>query len=474
MRSLVPVLPLLAVGLLLGGCSLHSPRPVSLPELPGQFRQVPTAAGTVPAEERWWLAFADPALDALIERGLAGNLDLAQALARLEQAEALLQGAEGARRPSLALEGQLRRERNVSFAGPFTGSSERLSLAAGYELDLWQKLRLRRDAARAEVAASALDLQALRLSLAAQLTDLHFLAAEQRGQLALADATSAAFADTLERVDRRYREGLVPALDVYQARQSLAVARARRPQVEATLAQAEHALAVLTGAPPSAAQAAGADRLPALGQQLPLLLPSQVLRQRPDVAAALQRLQAADARIGAAIAERFPAFNLAGAWGSAETALVSGDVSGVFWNLLLNLSAPLLDGGRRQAEVERSEALFRELLARYHKSVLTALQEVEDALARNRASAERLQLLAEREAAASATLRLALDRYLQGLTDYLPVLTSQGLQLDAEAQLLAARRQLLSDRISLHRALGGGWMAAAAATSSPPAEGIQP
>lgn len=475
MTPLLPGLVLLAA-LLAGGCSLHRPQVITSPPAPERFLNAPPPAAAAAVQDLWWRSFDDPRLDALIERALAGNLDLAQALARQEQAEALLLGAEAARYPSLSLEGQSRRERSQSFGGTFTGSSQRLSLAAGYELDLWQKLRQRRSAAELETGASGEDYQALGLGLAAQIADLYYLAVEQRGQLVLADATSAAFADTLQRVEHRYREGLVPALDVYQARQSLAAAKARRPQIEATLAVAEHALAVLAGDYPATDPARSAATLPDLTPELPGGLPSELLLRRPDIAAALLRLQASDARIGAAIAERFPAFNLGAALGHAETALISGDISGVFWNLLLNLSAPVFDGGRRQAEVERSEAVFREQLARYQKTVLSAFQEVEDALVKNRSSAARLQLLAEREAAASASLRLALDRYLQGLTDYLPVLTSQGLQLDAEAQLLAARRQLISDRIALHRALGGSWMAEALAERSqpPPVEGIQP
>lgn len=458
---MIPLLPLLLLAALLaGGCSLHSAQTITPPPAPEHFVHASGSAESAAPRDRWWRGFGDARLDALIERALAANLDLAQALARQEQAEALLQGAEASRYPSLSLEGQSRRERNETTFGTFTGSSQRLSLAVGYELDLWQKLRQRRSAAEFEFTASGQDVQALGLSLAAQIADLYYLAVEQRGQLALADATTAAFADTLERVERRYREGLVPALDIYQARQSLAAAKARRPQFEASLAVAEHALAVLVGDYPAADPAWTAAGMPALAPELPSLLPSELLTRRPDIAAALLRLQASDARIGAAIAERFPAFNLGAALGHAETALISGDLSGVFWNLLLNLSAPVFDGGRRQAEVERGQALFRELLARYHKTVLSAFQEVEDALVKNRVSAARLELLAERDAAATAALRLALDRYLQGLTDYLPVLVSQGLQFEAEAQLLSARRQLVSDRIALYRALGGGWMAA--------------
>ena len=139
-------------------------------------------------------------------------------------------------------------------------------------------------------------------------------------------------------------------------------------------------------------------------------------------------------------------------------------MSGNFWNLLLKLSQPLFDGGRRKAEVARSHAALAESVAAYQESVLRAFQEVEDALSGNRTTSIRIEHLMEQERATRATQRLALDRYLRGLSDYLPVLTAHVFHFNTQSQLLTARRQLLSQRISLARALGGAWMANQSAT----------
>jgi len=462
MQLKVSRLLMIVPALALGACTLHQPQEATLPApLPDSYAEA-AASGPVPLPERWWTAFGDPQLDALVAEALAGNLDLEQAFARLQQAEATLQNTAAAQRPTLDLAGSGgRRRQNGSPFGAVTEDTWSLSAPASFEIDLWRRLASRTRAAELEAGASRADLDTLLLTISARVADLYFLAVEQRQQLDLADRNIAAFADTLERVERRYREGLVPALDLYQSRQNLAGAKSRRPQFENTLAATEHALAVLLGRYPDPAASGGRAALPEAAPHFPAGVPAQLLARRPDVEANLLRLQASDARIAAAIAERFPALRLTGTYGGASDEL--GDLlssGNIFWNLLLNIAQPLYDGGRRAAEVDRTRAVFRENLARYHQSVLNAFREVEDALAAGRTSEERLGHLRDREEASAAALRLALDRYLQGLSDYLPVLTAQGLQFDAESQLLAARRQLLADRISLARALGGEWMQA--------------
>jgi outer membrane protein TolC len=188
-------------------------------------------------------------------------------------------------------------------------------------------------------------------------------------------------------------------------------------------------------------------------------LPATLLQRRPDISGALIRLQATDARVGAAIAERFPSFNLTADYGGADSELGSLlDSPNIFWNLLVNLAQPLIDGGRRKAEVDRNRALFRENLGFYHQTVLQAFQEVEDALVQERTGTRRIELLEERVTATAGSLRLSTDRYLQGLSEYLPVLTAQIAHAEAQSALLATKRQRIVARISLARALGGGWM----------------
>ncbi len=445
--------------LALSACSPQRPRQASLPQpLPVRFGT--GADETAVSVEPWWHQFQDPQLDALMQEALAANLDLAQGHARLRQVQALARIATAARWPSAELQGTAGRVRQKGLFGTETANSYRLSVAAGFELDLWRKLASRSEAARLDVLAARQELQTLYLSLSAQLADVYYLVVEQRAQLQLVDTTIASFADTLQRVESRYRQGLVPALDVYQSRQNLAAARARRPVVEQTLAAAEHALVVLVGRYPAQTAFGAVDRLPALDSVFAAGLPATLLTRRPDIAAAHSRLRADDARIAAAIAERFPSFNLIADYGGADSELASLlDSPNIFWNLLVNLAQPLLDGGRRRAEVDRQRALFDEHLAAYRQTVLQAFQEVEDALVQERTADERIDGLQQQVAATAGALRLATDRYLLGLSEYLPVLTAQITHAEAQRNLLEARRLRIVARTSLARAVGGVWMA---------------
>jgi NodT family efflux transporter outer membrane factor (OMF) lipoprotein len=419
-------------------------------------------AGEGPSDkpiEYWWKTFNDQKLNALMEEAFTGNLDLARAYARLDQLESLSRTAASAQYPYLNLEAQGSREDTPGFFGNNTGDGYRLSLAAGFELDFWQKLKSRAQAADFEMKASREEVQSLYLSLSAELVDVYYFTVEQRAQLDLTDQTIDSFSDTLERVERRYRAGLVSALDVYQARQNLFGVKASRQVFAANLAVSEHALSVLLGRYPE--RSAGGDLaiIPELTEAFPAGLPSRLLARRPDVQSAFLRLKASDEKIAAAIADRFPSFNLLGTYGESSTVFSTGDIQGSFWNVIVTLAQPLFDGGRRRAEVDRTRAVFRENLAVYHNTVLTAFKDVEDALVRAHTTAERVEMLAERESAASGALRLSLDNYMQGLSDYLTVLTAQGLFFNAQSSLLEGKRQLLSDRIQLARALGGEWMA---------------
>lgn len=443
--------------LALSGCLAQRPAEVALPALPEAYLEQRAAAADVPPE-RWWKALGDPALDGLMAELFAGNLDLDQAFARLAQARAQARSVRSAQLPFVTAEGEAGRSRQPSFAGDVTGNSERLAAAAGFEIDLWGKLAARTDAARKEGEANLEELRTLYLGLSAELADLYYLAVEQRAQLELAGRTIASFADTAERVERRYRAGLVPAVDVYQARQSLAAAQAGRHRFEADLAAAEHAIAVLLGRYPGREAAGRLATLPSLPESFAVGLPSQLVGRRPDLRAALRRVEAADARVAAAIADRFPSINLLGSYGSSRQDFSTGLISGDFWSLLGSFMLPVADGGRRRAEVERSRAVLREAVARYRQAALGAFREVEDALSGSWAGEERVARLEETERATAAALRLSTDRYLSGLTDYLPVLTAQRSQVEVQSRLLSARRQLISQRIALARALGGSWM----------------
>lgn len=197
--------------------------------------------------------------------------------------------------------------------------------------------------------------------------------------------------------------------------------------------------------------------LPDVGTIFSAGLPADLLQKRPDIEAALMQVKAQDARLAAAIADRFPALSLTGAYGVSWLDFGSM-TSGTFWSLLAGAGQPLFDGGRRKAEEERNRAALREVVANYRQTVLKAFQEVEDGLSDNRTTEERLSLLKEQDSVSNANVRVARDGYTYGINDYLPVLIAERQYFDVQIQVLSAHRQLVSDRISLVRALGGDWM----------------
>ena len=444
----------------LAGCAVHRPQAVGPSVDPPQtYAGVPADQSAPPLPARWWEAFDDPQLNQLMERVFAANLDLAEAVARYAQARAISRQSTADRLPFIDLEGSAGRSRQLATPKDVTGNSASFSAVAGFEVDVWNKLKSRALARDLEMEASREDLQALYLSLSAEAADLYFFIVEQRAQLALIDRTVATRQVNLELVERRYREGMVSALDLYQSRQNLANARARRPDVEAGLATAAHALAVLSGAYPDRKIGGSLEALPDLPEAFPAGLPSELLLDRPDIRAELLRLKADDQEIGVAVADRFPSINLIADYGLADQDFGTS-LSGVVWNMAGNLALPVLDWGKRKAEVDRTRAVFEEQLARSQQTVLTAFREVEDVLVENHTSMDAIRRIQVETAAAENSLRLSVDRYRDGLSDYLPVLTAQTTLFDSQTRLLTARRELVAARISLARALGGSWTAA--------------
>ena len=441
------------------GCAMHEPSSVTLPvDPPPEYLESRESELSIASTERWWLAFQDEELNRLMAELFTQNLELTQVIARLDQVETLVRLNRSAQLPSLSSSGSLSRSQQPGLTDDFIGNTEQLSLAAGFELDLWGKLAARTRAAQLDYAAGQEDLQTLYLGLSARLADLYFMAVEQRAQIALNDQLVASFDDTAQRVERRYRLGLAPAIDMYQSRQSQTGARAVRYLYEARLAEAEHGISVLLGRYPERNKNGSLTELPAAPGLSNVGIPADLLSNRPDLRGALTRVEAADERVAAAIADRFPSISLSGSYGTLRQDVTAGLLTGEFWSLLGNLTMPIVDGGRRRAEVDRQEAALREAVALYQQTVLTAFKDVEDALANNYATAQRVEQLAATAQSTSASLRLSTDRYLAGLDDYLPVLTAQRSDFETRSNLLSARKQLLVDRISLARALGGSWM----------------
>ena len=459
----------LAAALALGGCAGQlpwAPVPETVPSrvpvvVPAAFHAA--GAETAPAVDRWWSALGDPELPAVVDRALSGNLGLRQAWARLEQANAVLARTAAGQLPEITGEGQAARQQSVFFAGeefgvrPFLSTSLLGAFAANWELDLWRRVGSLRDAAELDRHASRDDLEGLALSLAGEISETWFSLAEQKAQRALL-AEQIEISDRIRRlVDLRFASGLSTGPDVFQQRQQVASVRSLVPPVEARIAVLEHRLDVLVGMAPGTSGFPVEPRLPSLAPPPATGLPGGLLRRRPDVRAAERRVAAADHRLASAIAERFPAIRLSGrtGWQGFESMELPDNW---IWTIASNVVTPLFDAGRRRAEVDRSRAVVEERLAAYGETVLRAFEEVENALVQERLQREHLERLGEELELARHTFEEIRHRFAQGIGDYVQVLTAlQSLQR-VERTELAARKQLVSFRIQLHRALGGSWM----------------
>ncbi len=453
--ALTPMLCLLAV---LPACNPHVRRDpdqsqVAVPQAFGAQPEGPRVA----APDRWWEAFGDAGLDALADRLFADNLDLKQSWARLAQARAMATQAGSARWPTLDLSASVGRGRSYDFLGNANDTNQYgLSAMASYEVDLWGKVEARAQAADADVVAARFDVEATAMSLSGELVSAWYGLAEQQAQLALLQGQLETNETLLELVRLRFAQGLASAVDVLQQQGQVRRIQTQRPLIEARQAVLANRLASLMGLTPGGLAYAPPTTLPVLPAAPATGLPGELLRRRPDVQAARARAMAADHRIAVALADRFPALRL-----TASTGFQSIDLADLvdrwIWNVVANLTGPIIDGGRRAAVVEAERAGLRVQLAGLGKSILRAIVEVEDALVQEARQAEHLQALDAQLDDARSLLEQSQARYLEGLTDYVPVLTAlQGLQTTEQSRVTAHAQQV-TFRIQLYRALGGDW-----------------
>ncbi|MFW6132661.1 MAG: efflux transporter outer membrane subunit [Planctomycetota bacterium] len=437
--------------------------------MPGQFAD----SGTGRAGRRWWTRFDDATLDALVRRALRDNFTLRTAWNRLDQARAVADKSAAPLLPAVdAAAGASRTVQRTSGAaagagGGATTYTTELSpgVSAGYEVDLWHRVRSVHDAARLDADASAADLHAAAITLSAQVARTWFRLSEQHGQDAILReqlATNEAF---LEVITARFRQGRVSAADVLQQRELVEEVRGLRAQVASRIDVLRHQLAILTGRAPGAT----APDVPASLPELPPLpstgIPAELIRRRPDVRAAELRIQAADQRLWAAIADQYPRLTL-----SADASTSTEKLRDLFDNwvasIAANMTAPLFDAGLRRAEVERTRAVLAERLNTYGQTVLDALGEVSDALSAERRQAEFEASLRERADLARLASERTRLQYIKGTGDFTRYLTSVLSYQQLQRALLQARRDLLLDRIDLYRALAGD-----APLQRPPATG---
>ena len=379
----------------------------------------------------------------------------------------LARAAEGDLQPTVqsTFNGSRRKQNFVGF--PIPGAEGRVlstvstnygvSLDVSWEIDLWGRLRNTARAALADLQASAADLRGAQLSIAGQTTKAWFAIAEAQQQIDLSSQTVQSFRSSAEQVRERFEAGIRPALDLRLALLNLSNAEAQLQQRRQQFDVATRQLELLLGQYADGVFDTPAE-LPAITPVVPAGLPADLVARRPDLVAAERELTAFLVRADVARTDLLPRFSLTGSTGTSTDGLRSL-IDGNFgvWSLVGNVVAPLWQGGRLRAQVARAEARGAEALANYANAALTAYAEVETALSAEEFLAERERHLAESTLQARAAERLADERYRAGLETYITVLDSQRSAVNAEADLIAARRTRLENRVDLYLALGGGF-----------------
>lgn len=414
----------------------------------------------------FWQGFGDPQLTALVEDALDANHDLRIALARYDRANALLRGVKFDYLPTITASAEASHSRASADQAPGVARGDRdgeaysAGIAAAWELDLFGRVRRGVEAGRAEALAGFADLQAAQVAIAGEVarTYLELRGAQERLRVARENAGNQR--DTLRLVQARFDAGRDSEFDTARARAQLEATSARIPALEAQVAFAMHRLAVLTGRTPDALVAALSEAAPL--PQLPAAIdpgtPGDLLRRRPDVAAAEARLHASTARIGVATADLFPRFTLGGLIGSQaidSDMLFERDSETRF--IALGIDWSFLDIGRVRARIAAADADAAGELARYQQAVLLALEDTENALVRlDRARVEDGHL--ERAARDSArAAELARTRFEGGATGLLEVLDAERTRLQAEDAFADGRTRSATGAVALYRALAGGW-----------------
>lgn len=443
----------IAGAMLLSACApaLRDAPAAASATVPAQWR---TPLGvTAPVEADWWRGFGDAQLSALVEKAQANNPDVRLAAARVEEARATERGSRGLLLPVLGagVEGGLRRE-ITPFGTALESVAIQPTFRASYELDLFGRNAARIAAAEATVAARTAEEEAARLAVAAAAASGYITLLALDARLVVLEETVTARQQALKFARDRAEVGYTSQLELRQAEAEYQAAVQLVPQIKAQIARQENALTVLTGELPGGIARGGrlSDlRMPAP----PATLPSQLLRRRPDVAAAEFRIVAADAQMRAARAQFMPSINLGANAGLAISDLLADPIS--VWSLGGSVLAPIFQGGQLTAQLDTATAQRDQAAWAYRSAVLTAFREVEDRLAVFANLTDQDAALRAQRTAVADALRHASNRYRAGYTAYIEQVDAQRALLAVDLSLIQIRADELTTLVGLYQAVGG-------------------
>lgn len=452
--------------ILLGGCTVGPKYVKPTTDVPSGYKEIGNWKPAQPNDQnpkgKWWEVYQDAQLNTLEEQVSVANQSLKAAQAIFQQARDAVRISRSGLFPSVTGSASVTRtgqSRNAPLRGssPSDYNNFTLPVDISYEADVWGRVRRTVEAGRAEAQASAADLATVDLTLHAELALDYFELRGLDAQKQLLDSTVGAYEKALDLTRSRYQGGLASAVDVAQAQTQLETTRAQAVDVEVQRAAFEHAIAVLTGEPPSKlilSPLALTNPPPAT----PPGIPSDLLERRPDIAAAERRVQAANAEIGVARAAYYPLVTIGGSGGldSQRIGLLFQGPSG-FWALGAQATEILFDAGRRHAISDQARAAYDQSVDNYRQTVLTAFQEVEDNIAALRILEEEARTQDGAVKSAEHSLSLSETRYRGGVASYLEVTTAQSAALSNERSAVDILTRRMAASVLLIKALGGGW-----------------
>jgi multidrug efflux system outer membrane protein len=427
---------------------------------PAQWRDTfnDEAAAVWPSAD-WWHGFGSERLDELIAQAQRSNDDLAAAIARIEEADAQARIAGAPLLPSLDFGANASRQRaQVTGFGPETFNSFNPELTASYELDFWGKNRAARDSARATAIASHYDKETVALTVVSSVATSYFLSLEFRDRLEVARQNLANGQKILHGLQLEQTAGTATGLDVAQQEAAVALLDAAIPPLQQQFRQAVDALAVLIGETPESVDVDTGTLNSLTIPQVLEGLPSQLLSRRPDIAESEQQLISANADITVARAALFPSIQLTASDGFASSALSSLiNPAGRIWAVSAGLTQPIFHGGALRGQVTFSNARYRELLSSYHKTVISAFSNVEDALVAAQQTKEQQARQQKAVDVARRAFRYAQTQMSAGTVNILVVLNTENTLFSAQDELVQIQYLHLQSLVDLFTALGGGW-----------------
>lgn len=449
----------LFTALLINGCKVGPNFEKTEMATSASFRYDSIKSDTV-VNLRWWELFNNQELDSLVLIGLQENKDVLTAASRVEQARINVGFTKVDIYPQFGVTAQANLG-NVIGNNPL-GADAGLYIGGvtmNWEIDFWGKYRRATEAARASYVATEYAKRTIQLGLISTITQTYFQLLDYRARLEISINTLESRQRAVDIITARFDQGIVPAIDLYQAKIQLAIAKSSIPIFERQIATTETSLAILLGRNPYQLD----FDLKLMDQDYPAAIPpgipSTILERRPDIIAAENRYHAETANVGVAQAQRFPSISLTGLAGGLATQELSSAATGSFaWSASAGLLSPLLNWGKNKKRAEIQKQVALQSAYAYENTVIQAFKEVEDALIKVRTLGDELDARFEQVEASVAARNLSQNRYDGGVTSYLEVIDNDRNAFEAELNYVETRQKYLNSYIQLYNALGGGWI----------------